>query len=129
MGDLEFLGRVKMNRLTSLEEDFKESRRQFWQDEADREARRKGLGKVVLETTYERLPQNEDMGNKLSLEDLLKSKQVLPAADLASELGAKIKAQEAFEESVRSEESHRKSKAPTGVGKVAPIYKREPFDS
>ena len=58
MGDIEFLGPVKMNRLTSLEEDFKESRRQFRQDEADREARRKGLGKVVLETTYERLPDD-----------------------------------------------------------------------
>lgn len=58
MADLEFLGRVRMNRLTSLEEDFKESRRQFRQDEADREARRKGLGKVVLETTYERLPED-----------------------------------------------------------------------
>jgi hypothetical protein len=50
---------VKVNRLTSLEEDFKESRRQFWQDEVDREARRKGLGKVKLETTYERLLEDE----------------------------------------------------------------------
>ena len=59
MGDLEFVGAVKMTRLTSLEEDFKESQRQFRQDEADREARRKGLGKVVIETTYERLPEDE----------------------------------------------------------------------
>ena len=48
-----------MTRLTSLEEDFNESQRQFRQDEADREARRKGLGKVVIETTYERLPEDE----------------------------------------------------------------------
>jgi hypothetical protein len=59
LDDIGYLGPVKVNRLTSLEEDFKESRRQFWQDEADREARRKGLGKVVLETTYERLPEDE----------------------------------------------------------------------
>ena len=58
-GTLEFLGRVKTTKLTSLEEDFKESQRQFRQDEADREARRKGLGKVVIETTYERLPEDE----------------------------------------------------------------------
>jgi len=59
LDDIEYLGPVKVNRLTSLEEDFKESRRQFWQDEVDREARRKGLGKVKLETTYERLLEDE----------------------------------------------------------------------
>jgi hypothetical protein len=37
LDDVEYLGPVKVNRLTSLEEDFKESRRQFWQDEADDE--------------------------------------------------------------------------------------------
>jgi hypothetical protein len=57
-GTLEFFGRVKTTKLTSLEEDFKESQRQFRQDEADRRARRKGLGKVVLETTYEPLPED-----------------------------------------------------------------------
>lgn len=56
--DVTFVGQMKFERLTSLEEDFKRERAQFQKDELDRALRR--AGKLVdepIETTYERDPE------------------------------------------------------------------------
>jgi len=58
MSDLEYVGNMKPQRLTSLEEDFKRERAQFQKDELDRALRRSG--KLVTpepETTYERFEE------------------------------------------------------------------------
>lgn len=64
MSDLEFLGRVRMTRLTSLEEDIKLSQKQFREDEANREQRHKGITKPTPETVYERLEGDGVVGVK-----------------------------------------------------------------
>lgn len=58
MSDLEYLGKVNPNPLTSLEEDFKRERAQFQKDELDRALRRSGkLVKSEPELTYERFEE------------------------------------------------------------------------
>jgi hypothetical protein len=58
MSDIEFFSRIKPKRLTSLEDDFKESQAAFRKDELVRELRRSGkLKQVQLEISYERFPE------------------------------------------------------------------------
>lgn len=58
MSNLEYIGQVKHQRLTSLEEDFKRDQDQFRKDELDRVFRRSGKVKAeVREITYERFPE------------------------------------------------------------------------
>ena len=53
MSELEFVGRMNPQRLTSLAEDFKKEQAEFLSDEASRKVRRVAP-KPILETTYER---------------------------------------------------------------------------
>lgn len=60
MNDIEYLGKVIFNRLTSLEEDSKNQQAQFYKDEQARELRRSGkIKQEKTETTYERFPEEE----------------------------------------------------------------------
>jgi hypothetical protein len=128
MSDLEFLGNVKMTRLTSLEEDIKLSQQQFRQDEADREQRRRGITKPTPETVYESLEGDCVVGTKDTLEDLIRTKKVMPASMLEIEKEAQELAQAQFESAVLDEQSHRKTKKPNGLVPSKPIYKRERLD-
>lgn len=56
MSDLEYLGKINPQPLTSLDEDFKKERAQFQKDELDRALRRSGHV-VKPETTYERFEE------------------------------------------------------------------------
>ena len=128
MAELEFLGRVKMVKLTSLDEDLKESRRQFRQDEEDRDARRKGLNKFKSETSYERLNDEIHSITKPTLDHLLQTKQLMPASKLQDEKIAKDKAQAEFDDAVLSEQSLRKSKFPKEIKNLEPTFTRERFE-
>lgn len=58
MSDIEFLGKVIFNRVTSLEEDFKKSQDEFRRDELNRTLRRSGkIKENPLVITYERFPE------------------------------------------------------------------------
>lgn len=128
MAELEFLGKVKIVRLTSLEEDFKESQRQFRQDEADRDARYKSLKKVKPETSYERLNDEVHSTIKASLDHLLLTKQLMPASKLEAERISRDRVQAEFDAAVLSEQSLRKSQVPRSIKNVEPIFTREPFE-
>lgn len=58
MSNLEFLGQLKPQRLSSFEEDFKRSQTEFRRDELSRKLRRSNNHVTQpLETTYERFPE------------------------------------------------------------------------
>jgi len=58
MKNLEFLGQLKPQKLTSFEEDFERSRAEFRRDELSRKLRRSNNHVIEpLETTYERFPE------------------------------------------------------------------------
>lgn len=58
MSDVEFFAKVKPQRLTSLDEDFKKEQAQFRKDELDKDLRRSVQAKSEpQETTYERFPE------------------------------------------------------------------------
>ena len=58
MSDVEFFAKMKSKRLTSLEEDFKESQAVFRRDELNRELRRSGqLMQAPIDISYERFPE------------------------------------------------------------------------
>ena len=58
MNELEFVGRMNPQRLTSLAEDFKREQEEFRSDEAKRKAG-KVTSKPVMEVTYERFPDSD----------------------------------------------------------------------
>jgi len=56
--DIEYMGKLNPQRLTSLSEDFERERAQFRKDEQNRALRRSGeLKPEPIETTYERFPE------------------------------------------------------------------------
>jgi len=58
MDDVEFFAKVKPQRLTSLDEDFRAWRKEFQEDEKRNILKRAGKLKVEpVETTYERFPE------------------------------------------------------------------------
>lgn len=58
MSNLEFLGQLKPQRLSSFEEDFKRSQSEFRSDELSRKLRRSKNHVIEpLGTTYERFPE------------------------------------------------------------------------
>lgn len=59
MSELEFVGRMNPQRLSSLAEDFEREQAEFRNDEAKRKER-KDAPKPVLETTYERFIDSTD---------------------------------------------------------------------
>ena len=103
----EYFGKIKPQRLTSLEEDLKKEQTKILADQA----RFKKYGT-----------------NKQSLADLKATNQLMPASELKKHREALDEAKEAYEESVRTEESHQRTKRPSGIGPVNPIYSREPFE-
>lgn len=57
MSDAEFFAKVKLQRFTSLDEDFKAWRKEFQEDEKRNALKRAGeLNTEPVETTYERFP-------------------------------------------------------------------------
>ena len=68
------------------------------------------------------------MKNKPSLEDLLKSKQLIPASSLTAQKEVEELAKAQLEQAIRDEQSHQKSQQPRAIGKVRPIYSREKFE-
>ena len=58
MSDAEFFAKVNLQRLTSLDEDFKVWRKQIQEDDKQNALRRVGkLNTDTLEVTYERFPE------------------------------------------------------------------------
>jgi hypothetical protein len=56
--DLEYVGQMNPQRLTSFEEDFRRERAQFQKDELDRALRQAGkLQPEPAETSHERFPE------------------------------------------------------------------------
>lgn len=62
-----------------------------------------------------------------TLKQMIESKEVVPASQLAKNKAAAEAQEKAFEEAIRSEESHRKSKIPTGKVEGREHWTREPF--
>ena len=62
-----------------------------------------------------------------TLKQMIESKEVLPASELAKNKAATEAQEKAFEEAIRSEESHRKSKISTGKVEGRDHWTREPF--
>lgn len=106
MSNAEYFGKISPKRLTSLDEDQKADRSQILADQA----RFKKYGT-----------------NKQSLADLMASGKVIQAAELSRVKDDEIAAQLAFDEAVRSEESHRKTKIQTEPDLNVAHYTREPF--
>jgi hypothetical protein len=65
------------------------------------------------------------MGNKPSLEDLIKSKQLIPASALIAQKEADEMARAQFEQAILDQQSLQKSQKPRAIGKINPIYSRE----
>ena len=72
--------------------------------------------------------QTMGMKNKPSLEDLLKSKQLIPASSLTAQKEAEELARAQFEQAILDEQSHQKSQQPKAIGKITPIYSREKLE-
>lgn len=106
MSNAEYFGRVKPKRLSSLDEDIKADQTKILGDQA----RFKKYGT-----------------NKQSLADLIASGKVVQAAELSRIKEDEIAAQMAFNEAVKSEESHRRSKIKTDPDSAVAHYTREPF--
>lgn len=62
-----------------------------------------------------------------TLKQMIESKEVVPASQLANNKAAAEAQEKAFEEAIRSEESHRKSKISTGKVEGRDYWTREPF--
>ena len=62
-----------------------------------------------------------------TLKQMIESKDVVPASDLEKNKAAAEAQERAFEEAVRSEESHRKTKISTGKVEGRDHWTREPF--
>lgn len=107
MMSAEFFGKITPKRLSSLGEDSEREQAQISSDSA----RFKKYGT-----------------NKQSLADLMATNQLIPASELKRHREALDEAKEAYEESVRMEESHQRTKRPSGIGAINPIYSREPFE-
>jgi len=62
-----------------------------------------------------------------TLKQMIESKEVVPASKLAKNKAAAETQEKAFEEAMRSEESHRKTKIFTGRAEGRDHWTREPF--
>lgn len=62
-----------------------------------------------------------------TLKQMIESKEVIPASQLAKNKAAAEAQEKAFEEAISSEESHRKTKIPTGKVEGREHWTREPF--
>ena len=62
-----------------------------------------------------------------TLKQMIESREVMPASQLAKNKAATGVQEKALEEAIRSEESHRKTKISTGKGEGREHWTREPF--
>ena len=62
-----------------------------------------------------------------TLKQMIESKDVVPASELAKNKATAEAQEKAFEEAIRSEESHRKTKISTGKVEGRDHWTREPF--
>jgi hypothetical protein len=62
-----------------------------------------------------------------TLKQMIESKDVVPASELVKNKAAAEAQEKAFEEAIRSEESHRKIKISTGKVEGREHWTREPF--
>ncbi len=62
-----------------------------------------------------------------TLKQMIESKDVVPASELAKNKAVAEAQEKAFEEAIRSEESHRKTKISTGRVEGREHWTREPF--
>ena len=62
-----------------------------------------------------------------TLKQMIESKEVIPASDLAKQKAEEEAKEKAFEEAVKSEESHRKTKLCTGKVEGREVWTRERF--
>ena len=62
-----------------------------------------------------------------TLKQMIESKDVLPASELAKNKAAAEAQEKAFEEAIRSEKSHRKTQIYTGKVEGREHWTREPF--
>lgn len=105
--DIEFFSGLNPKRLTSLEEDFKAERAQILADQ-------KRFAKYGT--------------NSAKLAALMESKQVMPASELVRVRDEEARIAAAFQEAVKSEQSHSRTRAPHSKVKAPAIYTREPAD-
>ena len=107
IGDLEYVGRMNPQRLTSLEEDSKTEQAQILADQ-------KRFAKYGT--------------NSAKLAALMELKQVMPASELVKIRSDEIKRAAEFEAAVQSEQSHNRTRiARSNVDDVV-TYTREPID-
>lgn len=63
-----------------------------------------------------------------TLKQIIESKEVIPASELAKQKAQEEAQEKAFEEAVKSEQSHRKTKLCTGKVEGRDLWTREPFE-
>jgi len=62
-----------------------------------------------------------------TLKEMIESKQVIPASELAKQKAEEEAQEKAFQEAVKSEQSHRKTKLCTGKVEGRELWTRERF--
>jgi len=107
IGDLEYVGRMNPQRLTSLEEDSKTEQAQILADQ-------KRFAKYGT--------------NNPKLAALMESGQLMPAADLVRVREDEVKRAAEFAAAVQSEQSHSKTRIARPKVDDPVIYTREPID-
>jgi|GEM_PF-785591 hypothetical protein len=65
---------------------------------------------------------------KLTISDLLKSKQLLRASELKTQLEAKAQAQKDFEAAALEQSRNQRYQSPKPTGSVTQAYQRKPID-
>ena len=65
---------------------------------------------------------------KLSIEQLMKIGDLLPAAKLKEKKDAQAKAQKAFEDAVIEQERNQRFQTPKATGSITKKYQREKFE-
>ena len=65
---------------------------------------------------------------KLTIQELLRSKKVLPASELKAQKEADATAKKVFEDAVVEQTRNRRFQSPKTVGSITRLYKRESFN-
>jgi len=66
--------------------------------------------------------------SKLTIEQLLKSKKVLPASELKAQKEAEAASLRAFEDVAIEQARNQRFQSPKTAGSITPFYKREKLD-
>jgi len=105
--NIEFVGQMKPQRLTSMAEDYKTEQAKILADQ-------KRFAKYGT--------------NNPKLAALMESGQLIPAVELVRVKEEEARQAAAFEASVQSEQSHSRTRIPRSIVISPPIYTREPVD-